>query len=136
MYNLRLSGHSFRIWVFAIRAHVHVIIVLLFQGRPSFFPDQRIVVLVFGRVVLEERLRSRRLRLIMMIAGVTAYILTLVKIAIMHVFLHALSSHMDCRAHDDSCSTSLIGVVQNIGIGDILRVNASATRDHRQLLGV
>lgn len=48
LYNLRLSWHSFWIRVFAVRAHVHVIIVLLFQRRPPFFPDQRIVVLVFG----------------------------------------------------------------------------------------
>lgn len=131
LYNLRLSWHSFWIRVFAVRAHVHVIIVLLFQRWPSFFPDQRVVVLVFGWVILEERLGSRGLRLIMMGADVTTYVLALVKIAVMHIFLHAFGTHMDWWAHDDSCPTGLIGVVQDVGIGDILRMNASATLDHR-----
>jgi len=52
---LRLTWHSFRRRVLAVRAHIHVIVVLLFQRWPSLLTDQRTVVLVFS-IFLEEGL--------------------------------------------------------------------------------
>jgi hypothetical protein len=65
------------------------------------------------------------------VASVTAAnILALIEIAIVHIFLHDLSSHYA------SCSTNLIGIVLNIGVCHILSVNASTAIDHGQLLRV
>ena len=69
----------------------------------------------------------------MVCAIVATNILALIEIVIMHVFLHALTSHMDLANHDAS-STSLIVIARNIGISHILCVNASTTVDHWQLL--
>ena len=67
---LRLAGDSFRIWVFAVRAHVHLLVCttcstssvgttstsfLLFERWPSFLSDESIFILHL-RSVLKERL--------------------------------------------------------------------------------
>ena len=129
---MRLAGHSFWVRVLAVGAHVHVIIiVLLLQLRPPLLPDQRVYIILVLRVVLEERLGGRRLRLIMVGAYIPTDIFALIKIIIMYAFLHWLvSSHMDGRTHDHSSSARLIRIIENISISDILGMNASSSFDH------
>ena len=136
---LRLSGNSFRVRILRIGADVHVGIVVsapfLLKGRPSFLSNQRIIVLILC-VFLEEGLRCWTLTLVVMGAHVTADIFTLVEVRIVNVLFHSWLAHVRARAHHYSCSTSLIGVVQDISVCNVLCVNGTTAFDHRQLLGI
>ena len=108
---LRLPWDSFRIRVFAVRAYIHVaVVILLFQRRPPFLTNQWVVVFIFC-VFFEECLGSWWLALIVMSAHVATYIFTLVEIIIVYIFLHALFTHVRSWPHDNTSPTSLISVI-------------------------
>ena len=71
-----------------------------------------------------------------MVADVAADVLALVKRRLVHVFLHSLISDVDLGAHEAGATDSLVGAVDDIGVGQVLGVDASAALDHRQLLSV
>ena len=109
---MRLSRHSFRVRVFRVGAHVHVVIVvaLLFQRWPSFFTNQRVVVFVLS-VLLKESLGGWTLALIMVSADVAADVLALVKVGVVHIFFHSRLTHVRAWAHHNSSTTGLVSVI-------------------------
>lgn len=122
--NLRLSWDSFRIWVFAVGAHVHIgVIVLLLQGWPSLLPNQRCIIFVLWSILLKEGLSGRTLRLTM-VTYISANVLTLVKAAVVNALLHAFGT--------DNVSWALIRVVEDVGICYVLSVYTSSTLDQRK----
>jgi hypothetical protein len=122
---LWLTRYSFRIRIFTVGAHVHVIvIVLLFQRWPSFLADKGCIIFVFRCVLFKEGLSGRTLRLSMM-TNVSTNILALVKASVVDSFLHAFCSY-------DVGGTSLIRVVENVGICDVLCMYAATTFDKWQ----
>ena len=80
VHNLRLSGHSFRIWIFAVWAHVHVVVVIfLFQRWPSFLTDEGICLFTFC-VLFEECLARWRLLLAIVIADIATDVFRLIEV--------------------------------------------------------
>lgn len=71
------------------------------------------------------------MRLIVVCANISTDIFALIEITIMHIFLHSFIAHMSGGSHNDSCPASLIGVIENICISNILGMDTSATFDHR-----
>lgn len=127
-----LARQSLRVRVLAVRAHVLIVlrglvrvVRLLLEGRPPLFTDQGIaVLLVLLRVVLEEGGRGGRLRLVV-VARVSADVLALVEfVVVLHVLLHGLPDWM------------VLVVVHDVRVGHVLGVDATASFDHWELLGV
>lgn len=134
--NLRLTWHAFWIWILAIRADIHVVVIIfLFEGWPSFLSNQRVIVLVF-RIVLEKGLGCRWLWLIVVSTNVSTDVFALVEIWIVKVFLHSIVSHFNRWAHDDTSPTRLIWIVEYVSISNILCMNTSPTLNHWKLLRI
>ena len=129
-----LSPCSLRIRIFTVGADIHIVVILLLQGRPPLLPDQRIYVLVLG-IVLEEGLGGRRLGLVMVRANVTAYVLRLVEIIVSHSLLHRFP-HAHHWAHYYAGTARLVCIIEHVGVGHILSVDAATPFDHGQLLAV
>jgi len=131
---LRLSWNSFGVRILRIGADVHIGIVavapFLLERRPSFLSNQRIIILVLC-VFLEEGLRCWTLALVVMGAHVSTDIFTLVKVRIVNILFHSWLTHDRTRAHHNSCSTSLICIVQNVCVCNVLSVNGATAFDHR-----
>ena len=101
----RLARHSLRFRIFAIRAHVHIVIVvsLLFERWPSLLADKAIVMTLVLRVINEKGLRCGR------------YVLSLVEAAVLYVFLHSFAhTHMHRLAHNSRTTIRLICIVQHV----------------------
>jgi hypothetical protein len=69
--------------------------------------------------------------LVVVSRNVTAYVLALVKVGVVHVFAHNFFA-----THDDSSPTGLVRAVKYVCIGNVLRVDAGTSLDHWQLLGI
>ena len=131
--NLWLSGNSFWVRILRVGANVHVVAIvvpLLLQRRPSFLPDQGIIVLVL-RIFFEESLGSRTLALVMMSADVATDVLALVEVRIVNSpFLHSWLAHVGAWSHHDSCTTGLIGIVQDVCVRNVLGMNRASSFNH------
>ena len=58
--------------------------------------------------------------------NVTANILALVKVGVVHVFAHGFLATHD----NDSSSTGLVRAVKNVRVSNVLRVDAGTSLDH------
>ena len=101
------------------------VVRLLLQSWPTLFTYERIAVLfIFLGIVLEECRGSRGLRLIV-VAGVPADILTLIKLIILlHVLLHGLADRM------------ILVVVHYVRVRHVLREDATTALYHWKLLSI
>jgi hypothetical protein len=69
--------------------------------------------------------------LIMICADITTDVLTLVKIIVVHIFLHdPFFADISAWSHYIASPASLIFVVQNVGVCHVLSMYASASFNH------
>lgn len=127
-----LAWQPFGVRILAVGAHILIVLSslvrvvrLLLKRGPPLFTDQRIaILLILLGVVLEERGRGRRLRLVV-VACIPTDVLALVEfVVVLHVLLHGLADRM------------ILIVVHDVRVGHVLGVDAAASLDHWKLLSI
>lgn len=125
-----LARHAFRIWIFAVRTDklcvvlIIVIVVFLLDALPALLSNERVTcLLIFLWVILEKGCRGWWLWLIM-VARISTNIFTLVEFIVWMQILFKRFANL------------LILVIHDIGVSNILCMNASPALNHGQGLSM